>query len=470
MCLLTGDFLGSHSKHHVSPSNRLAGKRSTRVDFENVFDAYGFYGKLQHTSRYPTVANKKQIFQAISPLLFAGQSDLTGRRPILLASLFIFLCTSVGLALQTNYAAVLILRCIQGVVCGTNTVVAFASITDLVIRAERGKYIFYSSLGMTLGPAIGPTLGGLLTQFLGWRSIFWFMAVIAGVLLLTMLSVLRETCRAVVGNGSLPPQAWNRCALQLFQPPNHATDARTQVTFKNRPGILGTLKILHNRHIALLVLCTAACFCASAAVFNSLATVLKRKYHLRPLYVGLCYLPFTLGTCTTRWTAGTLADRLYKHYAHQVGEDLLPNQQCSTQIQRMPLEKARLVLALPLVYVYAVCVIAFGWVMEYTAHLAGPLVLLFLCGNASSGVLNTLGMLIVDLNVTRPASARAVMSMVNWLACAGASAAVIPLIDAVGMSWLGVILGGMMVLVSPALWSLYFWGKEWRDRKSSSLE
>jgi hypothetical protein len=75
-------------------------------------------------------------------------------------------------------------------------------------------------------------------------------------------------------------------------------------------------------------------------------------------------------------------------------------------------------------------------------------------------------MLIVDLNVTRPASARAVMSMVNWLACA----VVIPLIDTVGMGWLGVILGGMMVLVSPALWGLYFWGKEWRDRKSSSLE
>lgn len=136
----------------------------------------------------------------------------------------------------------------------------------------------------------------------------------------------------------------------------------------------------------------------------------------------------------------------------------------------MHLEKARLVLALPFVYLYAVCVIAFGWVMEYTVYLAGPLILLFLCGNASSGVLNTLGMLIVDLNVTRPASARAVMSMVNWLACAGASAVVIPLIDAIGMGWLGVILGGMMVLVSPALWGLYFWGKEWRDRKSSSLE
>lgn len=403
-------------------------------------------------------------------MLFAGLSDLSGRRPTLLASLFIFLCTSIGLATQTNYAVVIILRCIQGVVCGTSTVVAFASVTDLVTRAERGKYIFYSSLGMTLGPAIGPTLGGLLTQFLGWRSVFWFMAIIAGILLLMILSVLRETCRAVVGNGSLPPQPWNKCALQLVHPLGHTADSRTQVIFRKRPGILATLKILQDRHVVLLVLCTATCFCTSSAIFNGLAFLLERKYHLKPLYVGLCYLPFTLGTCTTRWTAGILADRLFKHYARQVGEDIRPNHQSSTQIQRIPLEKARLVLALPFVYFYTVCVIAFGWVMNYNVHLAGPLILLFFCGNASAGVNNTLGMLIADLNVTRPASARAVMSMVNWLASAGASAVIIPLIDTIGIGWLGVLLGGLMVLVSPALWAIYFWGKEWRDRKTSSLE
>jgi hypothetical protein len=108
--------------------------------------------------------------------------------------------------------------------------------------------------------------------------------------------------------------------------------------------------------------------------------------------------------------------------------------------------------------------------MNYNVHLAVPLVLLFFCGNASAGVSNTLSMLITDLNVTRPASARAVLNMANWLASAGASAAVIPLINGIGMGWLGVLLGGMMILVSPALWAVYFWGKGWRDRKTSAFE
>lgn len=403
-------------------------------------------------------------------MLTAGLSDLSGRRPVLLTSIFLFLCTTIGLATQTNYAAVLVLRCLQGVASGTSTIVAFASITDLVTRGERGKYIFYSSIGMTLGPSIGPTLGGILTQYLGWRSVFWFMTVIAGLLLLTILSVLRETCRAVVGNGSLPPQPWNRCILQIVNPAGHKPEPKTKIMFKKRPTVLQTLRILQDRHFALLVLCSATCFCTSTAIFNGLAPLLETKYHLKPLYVGLCYLPFTLGACTTRWTAGTFADRLFKHYARQAGVDVRPNRQCPTQIQRIPLEKARLVLAIPFVYFYCLCIIAFGWVMNYDVHLAGPLVLLFFCGNASTGVSNTLSMLIADLNVTRPASARAVMSMVNWLASAGASAAIIPLIDAIGMGWLGVLLAGMMVLVSPALWALYFWGKKWRDGKASALD
>lgn len=406
----------------------------------------------------------------MTPLLTAGLSDQTGRRPILLSCLLVFVCTSIGLATQTNYAAVLVVRCVQGIVSGTSMIVAFASITDLVTRGERGKYIFYSSIGMTIGPSLGPTLGGLLTQYLGWRSVFWFLSITAGALLLMILTVLRETCRAVVGNGSLPPQPWNKCALQLVKPSRHEPEPKTKIIFRKRLGILGTLKILQDRHVALLVLCSATCFCTSTAIFNGLAYLLEQKYHLEPLYVGLCYLPFTLGSCTTRWTAGTLADRLFKYYARQVGEDVQPNRQCPTQIQRIPLEKARLVLALPFFYFYTLCIIAFGWVMNYNFHLAGPLVLLFFCGNASAGINNTLSMLVADLNVTRPASARAVMSMVNWLASAGASAAIIPLINAIGMGWLGMLLGGMMIFVSPALWALYFWGKGWRDKKASALE
>ncbi|KAJ6143893.1 MFS general substrate transporter [Penicillium samsonianum] len=408
-----------------------------------------------------------KVFQAVSPLLTASLSDLNGRRPVIIASLLVFFGSSIGLALQTEFPALLVLRCIQGFASASAMVISGASIVDLITRGERGKYMFYSSLGTTIGPAIGPTLGGILTQYLGWRSIFWFLAITAGVIIITMLLFLRETCRAVVGNGSLAPQTWNKCALQLVRPITQQPAPDTRTTFRRRPGIIQTLKMLRDRHIALLVICDSTTTCASSAIVNSLTTLLAKNYKLSPLYIGLCYLPFTLGGLTTRWTAGLLADRLFRHQARRVGEEIQPNRQSPKQLRRIPLEKARLGLGLPFIYLYCLCVVAFGWVMDYNVHLAAPLIILFFCGNASGGVNNTINMLAVDLNADRPASTRAAMSLVNRLVSAGAVAAVAPLIEVIGIGWVGVLLAVLMIISTPALWTLYFWGQSWREAKTS---
>jgi MFS family permease len=327
--------------------------------------------------------------------------------------------------------------------------------------------MFYSSLGTTIGPAIGPILGGILTHYLGWRSIFWFLAISSGVIALTMLAIFRETSRAVVGNGSLDPQPWNKCILQLAWPRKHEREPDTRVTFKRRLGTRQTLKILLDRHVALLTLCSAASTFASSAILNSLTTLLAQNYNLNPLQIGLCYLPFTVGGLTTRWTAGTLADRLFKRRARRIGEHIQPNRQSQQQLQRIPLEKARLGLTLPFGYFYCLCVIAYAWLMNYHVHLAGPMILLFLCGNASAGVNNTIIILAVDLNASRPASTRAAMNLINHLTSAGAVAAVAPLIDVIGIGWVGVFLAGMVAIASPALWVLYFLGQTWREKKSA---
>jgi MFS family permease len=61
-------------------------------------------------------------------------------------------------------------------------------------------------MGVTLGPALGPIIGGLLSQFLGWRSIFWFFTLFVGSMMLIMFLFFSETSRSVVGNGSVLPQ------------------------------------------------------------------------------------------------------------------------------------------------------------------------------------------------------------------------------------------------------------------------
>lgn len=71
----------------------------------------------------------------------------------------VFTGANIGLALQNNYAALLILRMLQA--AGSSGTVALANgvVGDVITSAERGSYIAYASLGSMLGPMIAPVLG-----------------------------------------------------------------------------------------------------------------------------------------------------------------------------------------------------------------------------------------------------------------------------------------------------------------------
>jgi MFS family permease len=135
------------------------------------------------------------LIQGLAPTFIGSISDKNGRRSAFLICFALYLGANIGLARQKNYAALMALRCLQasgsselpftGIflpasgqlaadIHNSGGTVALGSVVvaDIVTRAERGKYIGYASMGVTLGPALGPIIGGLLTHYLGWRFIF----------------------------------------------------------------------------------------------------------------------------------------------------------------------------------------------------------------------------------------------------------------------------------------------------------
>lgn len=53
------------------------------------------------------------VFQGLSPTIFGDFGDMAGRRPAFIVAFSIYLCANIGLALQRNYAALMVLRCLQ---------------------------------------------------------------------------------------------------------------------------------------------------------------------------------------------------------------------------------------------------------------------------------------------------------------------------------------------------------------------
>ncbi|OAX79429.1 hypothetical protein ACJ72_06248 [Emergomyces africanus] len=149
------------------------------------------------------------VFQGVAPMFMGDLADTAGRRPAVLLCFIIYIAANIGLASQSNYVVLLVLRCVQATGSSPTIALAAGVVADIATSAQRGTYMGWVSAGALLGPAIGPVAGGLLAQFLGWRAIFWFLVIFGAAFLVQFAVLFPETGRNIVGNGSYPPQKWN---------------------------------------------------------------------------------------------------------------------------------------------------------------------------------------------------------------------------------------------------------------------
>lgn len=103
---------------------------------------------------------------------FGRLSDIYGRKKIYLCGMVIFTLSSCMAGLSTSAAMLLVARALQGM--GSALVVAntVAILTSLFPPEETGKVLGINVAAVYTGLTLGPLLGGILTHYLSWRSIF----------------------------------------------------------------------------------------------------------------------------------------------------------------------------------------------------------------------------------------------------------------------------------------------------------
>jgi multidrug resistance protein len=396
-------------------------------------------------------------------------SDRFGRRPAYLLSFTLLIASSIGLALQSNYAALLVLRCVQS--CGTSgtAVLSSAVVSDVATRQQRGSYIGLAVLGSSMGPALGPVIGGLLTHFLGWRSVFWFLAIYGGVMMLLYVVFMPETCRNVVGNGAVPAQRWNRPLVAYL---NRAGNAETrgengyaERLGKKRPGLLATVPIIMEKESFLLLFFGGLVYAGYYIILTGLPQQLTSTYHYNSIQVGLCYLPIGLGPMLVRPVIGRIMDANFRRHAHRLGVEIVKNKQ--QNIEGFPIEWTRLQISLVLVYLSSAAIIPYGWVIGLEhPPLSAILVLLFVMGTFLAATFQPVVALNVDINPRSPAAATAASQFLRCLLGAGGVAIVNPMLDNVGSGWTGTVVAAVWVVMSVCWWAVVLWGPKWRKARN----
>src|SRR5690606_23484497 len=130
---------------------------------------------------------------AFMSLFWGTLSDSFGRRPVIIAALVIFLVGSVGSALAPSYGWLLFFRGLQGCSAGAGRIVGQALARDRYHGAQAQRLFANIAMVFGLAPAIAPILGGYLSTYIGWRSIFVTLSVLTLILIAASWRYLPET-------------------------------------------------------------------------------------------------------------------------------------------------------------------------------------------------------------------------------------------------------------------------------------
>ena len=129
---------------------------------------------------------------ALGQLLLGPLSDKFGRKKPLIISLVIYIISTVLIVFSPNIETMIVLRVIQGLSSAGSVVISRAIATDLYRGREMTRFFGLLMTINGLAPIISPILGSLLLEYISWKGVFVFLALI-GVIVLIFSFRLKES-------------------------------------------------------------------------------------------------------------------------------------------------------------------------------------------------------------------------------------------------------------------------------------
>lgn len=136
-----------------------------------------------------------------SQLVWGPLSDRFGRRPVLLWGLSIYVLSALACALAPSMLWLIGARTAQGVAMGAAVMVARAIVRDLYQPQEGAKVMSRALTGLGIIACLSAPVGGLMAQWLGWRSVMVALGLAGGITLWLIASRLPESAPPAASGG-----------------------------------------------------------------------------------------------------------------------------------------------------------------------------------------------------------------------------------------------------------------------------
>lgn len=119
-------------------------------------------------------------------------ADILGRRKIFITGITIFTLTSILCSCALSGAMLIFARGVQGLGGAMIFGTSMAILVSMFPPKERGRAIGMQVSGVYIGSSLGPVLGGLITQYLGWRYIFVLVTILGTIIIGMSIKYLKD--------------------------------------------------------------------------------------------------------------------------------------------------------------------------------------------------------------------------------------------------------------------------------------
>lgn len=300
---------------------------------------------------------------SVSPLVdFQEERSKRGNGAILTFLVFLIAC-----ALAPSLSSLIGFRFLSGVFGSCPITNGGGTIADMIAQKNRGAAMAAFSVGPLLGPIIGPVVGGVVSEKIGWRWVFWILAITAGALSSLFFFASRETYAPVILKAKvarLQKETGNTLLRSKLD-----TGLSPRDYFKR--GILRPFKMLLFSPICIIAgVYVGLAYAYLYLMFTSLTPLFMRIYGFDTISAGLTYLGLGVGSMIGVSYFSVASDKYIAKKAAQENE--------LAEAEGRPKEGMKPEYRLPPLKIGAFLMPAgffiYGWTAEYKVHWIAPII------------------------------------------------------------------------------------------------